>query len=187
MQMGMMLEGLAPGVEHGEEADVGPQVLRVPGDGAQRGRGGSKQHPIEQPFVLEGQRAERSRQGADDVEVGHRQEVGGPRREPRRPGGSLTLGTVAVAAGVVGEDLVAAGGALLFVAAQGGGAAPCQIAQQATLAWRGPVACLVGRGGLREDLGHLGPRPGHRAGGSVAPARRSVVPGIPSRAVATWR
>ena len=57
-------------------------------------------------------------------------------------------------------------------------------AQQAALARRGPVGRLVGGGGLRDDLGHLGPRRGHPAEGS---ASRSVVREVPSRAVATWR
>jgi hypothetical protein len=36
MDMRVMLQGLAPGVEHGDEADLGAEVLRVGSDPAQR-------------------------------------------------------------------------------------------------------------------------------------------------------
>jgi hypothetical protein len=32
MQVGVMVELLAPGVQHGETADLRPKMLRVPGD-----------------------------------------------------------------------------------------------------------------------------------------------------------
>ena len=34
MHMGMMQESLSPGVENGEEADLGTQMLRIRGDRA---------------------------------------------------------------------------------------------------------------------------------------------------------
>jgi hypothetical protein len=36
MEMGMMVELLAPGVEHGEAADLRPKMLGVPGDVLER-------------------------------------------------------------------------------------------------------------------------------------------------------
>ena len=36
MDMRMMVQVLAPGVEHGDEADLGAEMLRIGGDGAQR-------------------------------------------------------------------------------------------------------------------------------------------------------
>ena len=32
MEMGVMMQLLAPGVEHGTAAGLGPEMLRVPGD-----------------------------------------------------------------------------------------------------------------------------------------------------------
>jgi len=51
--MRMMLHGLAPGMQHGDRADLGAEVARIGGDGAQRVRGGSKENVVDDPFVLE--------------------------------------------------------------------------------------------------------------------------------------
>ena len=50
----ILVEVLSPGVEDGEEADVGAEVVGVPGDGEQGLGGGAAQD------------------GEDDVEVPHR-------------------------------------------------------------------------------------------------------------------
>lgn len=95
----MMLQGLAPGVEHGDEADLGPQVLRVGGDPAQRLRRGAEQDGIDRLLVLEGDLGRRRRQREDDVEVRNRQEVGLPGSQLRGAGLTLALRAVSVAAG----------------------------------------------------------------------------------------
>ena len=69
------------------------------------------------------------RQGEHEVEVRNRQELGAARCQPGGAGRSLALGTVPVAAGVVGDLLPAAGVALAHVAAQCGGAAGGQFGQ----------------------------------------------------------
>ena len=69
MDVGVMLEVLAPGVEHGQEADLGPEVLGIGGDLLQGLRGGAEEQAVDDPRVLQGDRAEGRREGEDDVKV----------------------------------------------------------------------------------------------------------------------
>ena len=69
VDVGVVLEVLAPGVEDGQEADLGPEVLGVGGDLLQGLGGGAEQEAVDHPWVLQGDRAERRRESEDDVEV----------------------------------------------------------------------------------------------------------------------
>ena len=89
----------APGVEHGGEADARAQMLRVGGDGGQRLGGGPEQEVVDGGLVLERDGADRSRQGEDDVVVGNRQELGLAVFEPLSRRRGLTLRAMPVAAG----------------------------------------------------------------------------------------
>ena len=71
--VGMNLEVLSPGMEHAEESDVGSQVLWIASEFKQRSGTGAEEQMVEEPFVLEDQRAEFVRQGEDYVEVRHGQ------------------------------------------------------------------------------------------------------------------
>ena len=99
VDMRMMGQRRAPGVQHGGEADARAQMLRVGGDGGQRLGGGPEQEVVDGGLVLERDGADRSRQGEDDVIVGNRQELGLAVFEPLPRRGSLALRAVAVAAG----------------------------------------------------------------------------------------
>jgi len=55
MEMGMMVELLAPRVQHGEAANLGPEMLRGSGDILERLGDGAKEQTIEQAGVLERQ------------------------------------------------------------------------------------------------------------------------------------
>ena len=92
----------APGVQHGGEADARAQMLRVGGDRDQRLGGGPEQEVVDGCLVLERDGADRRRQGEDDVVVGNRQQFGLAVFEPLPRRRGLALGAVAVAAGVVG-------------------------------------------------------------------------------------
>ena len=116
--MRMMVQGLAPGMEHGDEADLGAEMLRVGGDPAQRLGGGSEQDGVDRLLVLEGDLGHRCGQREHDVEVRRRQQLGLPGLEPCGTRLSLALRTVPVAAGVIGMTYEAAIGAELGVAAQ---------------------------------------------------------------------
>ncbi len=49
MHMGMMQQVLSPGVQDGEEADLGAQVLGIGGDGAQGFGAGVKEQVVDEP------------------------------------------------------------------------------------------------------------------------------------------
>ena len=146
MDVGMVLQVLAPGVEDGQEADLGPEVLGIGGDLPQGLGGGSGTAGRRPPGVLEGDRAERRREGEDDVEVFDGEQLGFPGLHPVGGGGGLALGAVAVAARVVGDLLMPALVALLDVSAQRGGAAGGDVAQGAALLGRERVAVAIEEG-----------------------------------------
>ncbi len=57
VDMGMKLELLVPGVEHAEEADLGPEMSGVASDLEKSFCAGTKQQTIDQFLVLQGQRS----------------------------------------------------------------------------------------------------------------------------------
>jgi hypothetical protein len=69
MDVGVMLEVLAPGVEDGLEADLGPEVCLGGGDLLQGLRDGPEQQAVDHPGVLQGDRGECRREGKDDMKV----------------------------------------------------------------------------------------------------------------------
>ena len=103
VDMRMMGQRRAPGVEDGGEADARAQMLGVGGDGGQRLGGGPEQEVVDGGLVLERDRADRRRQGEDDVIVGNRQELRLALGEPLPRRRALALRAVAVAAGIVGD------------------------------------------------------------------------------------
>ena len=113
-----MIEVLAPGVQHGRDADVGAQMLRIGGDRRQRLGRGREQQAVDLGLVLVGDGADRGRQREHDVEVGNRQQLCLARRKPRLRRPPLALGTVAVAAGVIGDARVRAVVAALDMTAE---------------------------------------------------------------------
>jgi hypothetical protein len=78
---------------------------------------------VEDALVLKGDLGQGMRHGEDDVEVGDGQKLALTLGEPLLPGRALTLGAMAVAAGVVRDGAVAAFVAGIHVAAEGGRAA----------------------------------------------------------------
>ena len=89
----------APGVQYGGQADARAQMLRVGGDRGQRLRGAPEQEVVDGGLVLERDRAERRRQGKDDVIIGNRQQLGLAVFEPLSRRRGLTLRAMPVAAG----------------------------------------------------------------------------------------
>ena len=100
VQVGMVLQGLTPGVQHRDEADLGAEVSRVGRDGAQRRGRAAEQDVVDGALVLQGDRGDGFGEGEDDVEVRHGQQVGLAGLQPQGAGQRLALGTVAVSAGV---------------------------------------------------------------------------------------
>ena len=77
VQVRMMAQVLAPGMEHGEHADAGAEMAGIGGD-LQQGLGScTKQQAIKQTLVAECERRQLLRHGEDDMGVGHRQQACG--------------------------------------------------------------------------------------------------------------
>ena len=91
-----MEQVLAPGVEHGEKADLSPQVFGISGDGAQSLRRGPEQDAIELSLVLIGDCCNLFRDGEDDVEVLSVQKLGLAILEPLSPGERLAFWAVPI-------------------------------------------------------------------------------------------
>ena len=113
-----MLEVLSPGVQDGQQPDLGPEMLRIGSDLLQGLGGGAEQEAVDLPWVLQGDRTERRRERKDDVIVLDREQFRFSRLHPLRRGGGLALGAVAVSARVVGDLLMTAPVAFLDVPTQ---------------------------------------------------------------------
>ena len=85
------------------EPDAGAEVLGVGGDGDQGLGGDFEQQVIDDRLVLIGDVGDRSRQGEDNMEIGHGQQFGLAVGEPLLGSRGLALRAVPVAAGVVGD------------------------------------------------------------------------------------
>ena len=101
--MRVMQQGLAPGVQHGDNAELGAEMAGVGGDDAQCLGRRPEQNGVDQRLVLEGDLGDRGRQGEDDVEIRRRQQLGLAGGKPLGAGLALALRAVPVATGVVGD------------------------------------------------------------------------------------
>lgn len=106
MHMRVVIEGLAPGMQHRGDADVGSQVFWIGRNRGQRLGRRRKQQAVDLGLVLIGDGADLGRQGEDNVEVGNRQQLGLARFQPRLRRPPLALGTVPIAAGVISDARV---------------------------------------------------------------------------------
>ena len=84
--MWVMDEGLAPGVEDGEEADLVAEMARIGGDRAEHLGDGAEEETVDDGLVLSGDLGDRRGHGEDDVEVLGGQQVRPAPFEPRGTG-----------------------------------------------------------------------------------------------------
>jgi hypothetical protein len=115
--MGMVVEILTPGVQHGHHADLGAQVLGIGRRHPQGFGRGLEQDRIDRRLILESNLADLGWYSEDHMEVWDRQQLGLPLRQPLGARQALALGTMAVAAGVIGLPHKAAVGAVFGVTA----------------------------------------------------------------------
>jgi hypothetical protein len=118
--------------------------------------------------LLKGDRGDRRRQREDDVEIGNRQQVGLSRGEPRGSGCPLTLRTMTIPAGIIGDPRHAAVVAGLDVAAERLGSARNNRAHHPPLDATG-VVTTIRVAMLAQDMGDLQANARHSSvdGGSV--------------------
>ncbi len=114
---------MTPTMEHGEEADLGAEVLGIGGNGLQGFGGGPEQNAIDYFFVLIGDRGNLFRQRKDDVKVLGVKKFGATIFKPFRAGERLAFWAMAIGAGVVSVALMAAAVALLEMTTENGGPA----------------------------------------------------------------
>ena len=119
----MMHQGLAPGVEHRKEPDLGAQMTGIRRDGPQRLGARPEEEAIDDGLVLVGDGGDRRGHREDDVEVVDGEQVRSARIDPRGAGERLARRAMAIATRVVPDPLVPAPVALLHVATEGRGPA----------------------------------------------------------------
>ena len=122
MEMGVMVELLAPRVQHGKAPNLRTEMLGVARDVLERLSDRAQEQAIEVARVLERQGREVMREGKDDMHVGGLEHLAFPGGEPRGLRGAMAFGAAAVPARVVRLDLVPTVVTLRDMAAQGRGA-----------------------------------------------------------------
>jgi len=123
MDMGVMVKGLAPRVQDGDETQLGAQMPGIRADAQQRPGYGAKEEFIDQAFVLESDGGQWSGQSEDDVIIRHGQHFVLSSLAPERLVQVLAFGAMTIAAGIVRDDFMAAMVTPVHVPAQRGGAA----------------------------------------------------------------
>ena len=116
----MMGQRRAPGMQDSGQPDARAQMLGIGGDRGQRLGGGAEQEIVDGGLVLECDLGDRRRQGEDDVVIGDWQQLGLALGEPLPRRRALTLRAMPIAAGVVGDAFMRAVLAALDVAAERG-------------------------------------------------------------------
>src|SRR5271165_1429948 len=163
VDMGMKLELLIPGVQDTEEADVGPEMSGIAGDFEKSFCTGSEQQIVDDFLVLQSQRRQLRRQRENDVDVGGGEKFAATCLEPAFTGARLTLGAMAIAAAVVGDGAISTVGALIDMAAEGGGATARDGQQDLDVGPADPLAVALDESGSghADQVGHLQARPTH--------------------------
>src|SRR5207237_8126278 len=111
--MGMMDQGLSPGVEYGKEADFSSQMFGIGSDGGQGFGRGTKQNVVDDLFVLVSDGSDLVGDGRDDMEIVCGEECGYSLLDPLGTREGLALWAVAVrGAAVAGPPLAPARGAV---------------------------------------------------------------------------
>src|SRR5918996_1024685 len=119
----MVLQSLAPRVEHHEPANCGTQPFRIRRNLEECRRCGLKQEVVHHALVEERETGERLRYREDDVDVADREQLLLASRHPRVPRRGQTLWAMPIATAVVREGRVRALVAAIAVAAERGRAA----------------------------------------------------------------
>ena len=163
MEMGMVVQLLAPGVQHGEAANLRPEMFRVPGDVLEGLGDRAKEQAIEVAGVLQRQGPQGVRQGKDHMGVGRLENLLLPGSQPRGLRGAMAFGAAAVPAGIIRLDLMPTMVALGDMAAQGGRATERDGTQGSVLLTRQEVAIALEKrvAMLAHHIGDFQRRPTH--------------------------
>ena len=156
MQMVMIQEHLAPGMEYEDEAHLAAQS--VPWVVAEFGQGLGyrlEEHGVDLLLVALGDGVDIMRQGEHCVEVSHWNELLNPRFEPPCLGHSLALGTVPVAAGVVERTFITAPVTTFDMSPLELGTAADDGGYDSSMSKGSRVGCQIVTAMDSEDIGHF--------------------------------
>ena len=142
-----MEQVLSPGMEYGEETDLGAQVLRIGGNGAEGLSRRPEKQMVNLALVLESNGGDRLGQGKDHVEILDRQQFGTTVFEPLCPCQGLAFGTMPIATRIVGVARVTTAIAFFQVPAERRGPASFDGVHDATLRERECAAARMPVGG----------------------------------------
>ena len=131
--MRVLFQTLGPGMQDGQEAQLGSQTFGVGGHLQKRLGDGPEQDPIDDSRVLQGERRYFVRQGEDHMAIGNGQDLLRPGGKPLVARPAVTLRAMPVAARSVFNHLMGAVVALPNVGAEDGGAACADIAESLPL------------------------------------------------------
>lgn len=123
MQMRMVDEILAPGVENGKETDLSAKMFGIGGNGLEGFSRGAKKNAVNSPFVLQGDIGNLLRHGEDDMEILGVEQFRFAILKPLGAGQRLAFRAVTVRTGVVPNALLSAAITHFDMTAQNGGAA----------------------------------------------------------------
>ena len=140
MDVRVMGQGLAPAVQDCDHAGLGAEIFGIGSDGADRLGRGLEEDIVDDRLVLQGDRCERGRHGEDEMEIRDWQKFGAAIGQPLGAREPLALGTVPIAAGIIGDTDLAAVLALLDMPAERRGAARLDGGHDAALGLREPAA-----------------------------------------------
>jgi hypothetical protein len=166
MQVQVLGEILPPGVQDRRAAEVAAEMAGIAAEGSEGVGDGLEEHRVEGAGSALGEGVEGMRQGEDEMEVLDGQQLRAPGVQPAFFREGLAFGTVAVAAGVVGDPFGPAGVTGLAMAAEGGGAAGLDGAHGAARGAGQRMGLAIRRAMGAEDVGQL-----HRPGSSRARRR----------------
>src|ERR1700723_2790941 len=146
-----------------KEADVGPEVARIPGYLLQGFRTGAEQEVIEDLLVLQRQWGELVRQSKDNMDVGDGQHFPLPSHNPLIASAALTLWAMAIATAVIRGGAIATARALIAMPTECRGTATSDGTQYFPMGPVEPAEVAVDEAiALRtNDIGHLEEGPSH--------------------------
>src|SRR5215470_6032410 len=153
----MVVQRLAPGMQHGEESDLRPQMVRIACHG-QEGLGHRlKEEGIQPPWVLEREWAQEMWEGKHHMDVGDVEQLRFAGGEPGGLRPAWTLGAMPIATGVIGDLQVPTLVTLRGVPSQGGGPADRDRPESTVLLRRqgGAIARQIGGAILAHHISHF--------------------------------
>jgi hypothetical protein len=183
----MVVQRLPPGMQHGEESDLRPQMVWIAGHG-QEGLGHRlKEKGIQHPRVLKREWAEGMREGKHPMDIGDVEQLRVASREPSRLRPAWTLGAMPIATGVIGDLQVATLVTLRRMPPESRSATDRDRPEGAVLlrGQGGAIACQLGRAILAHHIRHFEGGAGHRG---LSRGNASSGLGVACRACGvTWR